>query len=166
MESENVSDQNPPDPIIYSGRTGEWDDYQERLFDIFQQTVVNGKLIFLGLPVKVRWFEPFKGKHFTFWHLISEGEKESERTPDLRRCERIGWIQWCINNYESHPDIVYGVDEYSSQEKDYRIWYEKGGYLIVLSKRNGYFLLKTAYLPRPRKVMQLQKDFATRKKKS
>ena len=27
----------------------------------------------------------------TFWHMISLGKVESERTPELRRCERVSW---------------------------------------------------------------------------
>ncbi|MNH30689.1 hypothetical protein D3C79_909980 [compost metagenome] len=32
-----------------------------------------------------------QGKEATFWHMISEGNDEAERLPDLRRCERIRW---------------------------------------------------------------------------
>lgn len=31
------------------------------------------------------------GKEATFWHMIQEGRIEEDRTPDIRRCERIRW---------------------------------------------------------------------------
>ena len=42
-----------------------------------------------------------KGKGYAFWHVISEAPQsnnrnESERIPNLRRCERIRWIAWAI----------------------------------------------------------------------
>ena len=37
------------------------------------------------------------GKEATFWHMISSGESESERIPDLHRCERIRWPYVIIN---------------------------------------------------------------------
>jgi len=32
-----------------------------------------------------------QNKEATFWHMIQEGSVESERIPDIRRCERIRW---------------------------------------------------------------------------
>lgn len=40
------------------------------------------------------------GKHFGFWRVISDGELEDDRLPDLRRCERITWIAYLIANVE------------------------------------------------------------------
>ena len=39
-------------------------------------------------------------KPFTYWHLISEGEVEWDRKPDIRRCERIAWARDILNNAE------------------------------------------------------------------
>lgn len=144
--------------------SGEWDQYQEAIFKVFQDTIVNGNPTFLGLPVKPKWFEPYKGKHFTFWHLISEGEKEDERTPDLRRCERIGWIKWVLDNCGSHPGICFWEEKRKRGSKDYIIWYEKGNYVVILSKRSYGFLLKTAYCPKPHKIATLKRESGKTKK--
>jgi hypothetical protein len=69
-----------------------WKAFLEAIYLIFEQTLANGGLRFQGLPVKCRYHPPYNGKHSSFWHLMSEGKVEDERTPDLERCARISWI--------------------------------------------------------------------------
>jgi len=142
METEEGEDniETPPELFVLSG---DWELYEKALFKIFKDTIVEGKLDFLGMPVRTRWLPSSKGKHFTFWHLISEGEKEEERIPNLRRCERLKWVAWVLDNYNIHPKI----DHWPNRRKgsrNYVVWYNEE-YAVILTKRNGYFLLKSAY---------------------
>lgn len=141
MATEEIDNQQPPEIFEFPG---DWQPYEDALFKIFQDTIVNDSLTFLGLPIKTRYFEPTKGKHFTFWHIISEGEKETERTPDMRRCERISWIAWVIKNHETHSNISYWESKRKSS-KNFVIWYEEGQFAVVLSKRSTKFVLLSAY---------------------
>ncbi len=38
------------------------------------------------------------GKEYTFYHITHKGNIENDRTPELRRCERIGWARPVIEN--------------------------------------------------------------------
>lgn len=158
MEAEKIEDVMPPDIIVFSGNTAEWESYQDKLFNVFKATIIDNRLFFQGLPVNPRRFPETRGKHFTFWHLISEGEKEDERTPDLRRCERIGWIAWVIKNHGNHPDISSWENRRGSS-KNIVVWYEKGEFAVFLGKRNGYFLLLSAYpIMQEKRIRAFQRD--------
>ena len=142
MEPKEINNQTPPELVIFSG---EWEPHQEALFQIFKKAFLDNTVQFQGLPVRIKKHPAYKEKHFAFWHLISEGEKEEERTPDMRRCERLPWVSWVIENCEKCSDISCWENKRGSQ-KHAVIWYEKENYVVILAKRKGYFLLKTAYL--------------------
>jgi hypothetical protein len=74
---------------------------------------------------------------------LQEGRVEDDRPPDLRRCERIRWVRWAIENAPTHAEI----DEWQntrSTEVNTLLWYREE-YLVVLAQRRDYWLLKTAY---------------------
>jgi hypothetical protein len=159
--SQQVDGQNPPDLILFSG---DWDTYQESLYQVFQDTICNANLTFQGLRVSIKRHPEYKEKHFTFWHITSEGEKEEERTPDIRRCERIAWVNWIITNCDKHSGISYWENKRGSQ-KHVVIWCEEHSYAVVLAKRNGYFLLKTAYHVSNRRADTFRKERGQSQKK-
>ncbi len=136
-----TSNTNPPELFLF---TGDWETYQEALYQIFLNRICKGGLTFRGLAVSVKRQPEYKGKHFAFWHLISEGEREEDRTPDLRRCERIGWVNWLISNCGKDSNISCWENKRKGQIHIV-IWCEIQEYAVILAKRNGYFLLKTAY---------------------
>lgn len=144
MATEETNGLNPPDLLIFSGEGEKWKKYEDDLFAIFKSTIADGELKFQGLPVNPRRFPEEKGKHFTFWHLITEGDTESERTPDLRRCERIGWVAWIIRNCGTSPDITFWESKRGTA-RNFVLWYEKGQFAVILSKRSRYFILLSAY---------------------
>lgn len=148
---------NPPDLIIFSGT--DWNDYENRIYDIYLNTVARANLVFLGLPVKVKYRPNTKNKGYGFWHLISESpsqnnRNENDRIPDFRRCERIKWIAWCIQNAES-PGFSYWENS-RGRETHIVIWAENHDFVVILARRctqDGFkfYLLKTAYPIRERK---------------
>src|ERR1035437_1477446 len=102
MEAEEVNNSQPPEIIGFSGQ---WDPYEEILFGIFKADFLDKTVRFQGLPVRIKKHPTSKEKPFAFWHLISEGEKEEERIPDFRRCERLPWVSWIIENCGKNEDI-------------------------------------------------------------
>jgi len=68
---------------------------------------------------------------------------EDDRTPDLRRCERIRWVRWMIENGVAHPEI-HEWQNTRGTEVNTLLWYREE-YLVVLAQRRDYWLLKTAY---------------------
>ena len=77
-----------------------------------------------------------------------------DREVNFRRCERIGWIPHILNNYND-PQIICWERDY---DKNTVLWLKKDCYMIVLSKRKNYYLLKTAYYHRRSKVKSNLRD--------
>ena len=123
---------------------GDWEKYVEELYEIYLREIVNGDLKFNGLPVRCRYHPETRGKGFGFWHVIQSGRIEEERLPDLRRCERIRWISWMIKHAHK-DDRISWWEEKRGRNKDILLWLESEDYLVVLTMRRGYLLLKTAY---------------------
>jgi hypothetical protein len=93
---------------------------------------------FRGDPVKVRYMPESKRKGYGFWHLISEApdqgnRDEDERIPDLRRCERVRWVAWCIQN--AHEAGFSWWENERGRETHVVIWAEEHDFAVVLAKR-------------------------------
>ncbi|MBA4721266.1 MAG: hypothetical protein H2067_09085 [Alcanivorax sp.] len=134
-----------------------WEDYENYIYQIFMDTVVNGRLRFQGCPVKSQYRPETNGKGFSFWHLISEGKKEEERTPDFRRCERVRWFSWLIENAAT-CDALCWWENRRGTATHIVIWHEAEKFAVVLAKRNGYFLIKTAYVVKSGRERAFRKE--------
>ena len=147
----------PPGLVPFSGFGGDWKAYEAALDRIFREEIAGGGLRFRGLPVQCRRLPESGGRWAAFWHLVQEGRAEEGRTPDLRRCERIRWIGWAIENAATHP----AIDEWRNTrrgEANTLLWYDED-YLVVLTRRRGYWLLKTAYCTERRgRIEQLRRE--------
>jgi len=156
---------NPPDLLPFTGYL-DWSDYEDNIYRIYLETVAHARLLFLGEPVKVRFNPTTKRKGYGFWHLISEApsqdnRNEDDRVPDLRRCERVRWVAWCIQNAGAA-----GFSWWENQrwgETHVVIWAEAYDYAVMLGKRDTtegvrYYLLKTAYCLRPHNVRKFEKE--------
>lgn len=145
-----VDDSDPwlPNLILLSDHGGSWRDYIDAVHAAFQRDFVTSRPLFLGYPVGYRRDPIYDGKEAGFWHCTSEGQNEDDRTPDFRRCERIGWVRAIIENANAP-----GIDMWSkrhSGETRTLIWYREE-FLIVLALRSNrttrseYYQLITAY---------------------
>lgn len=124
---------------------GNWVTYIETVYQVYTDTILNSGLAINNIPVRPRYTPETQGKEFGFWHVTSEGELEEEREPDLRRCERIRWLEWTIKNFSQYAEISHWKERKGSN-LDIVIWIESEQYVVVLSERRDYWLLKTAYL--------------------
>jgi hypothetical protein len=144
-----------------------WRVYLEVLYGIYQHTLAQGKLTFRGCRVSCRRIPESKSKHFAFWHLIQEGFPEEERTPDLERCRRMLWVSWVVQNAEGNPLIRVFPQTPRHGEKPWALWLFNHDYAVILAERNGYYLLKTAFVIKPHKHGELERDWqATQKGKN
>lgn len=132
-----------PNIIKLNDFNGDWNLYLEAVYKSFLDNVVNYDLRFRGKVVSYRRTPMIHGKSHGFWHIIQEGKKEEERTPDLRRCERIPWIKYIIEN-EKNSDDIQVWENSNNRQKNTLLWF-KEEYLVILSKRKNVQLLKTAY---------------------
>lgn len=86
-----------PSLIKFDDYDGNWEEYENALYSIFRSTFIENKQYFQGKPVGIFTDKMYHGKEKTFWHVISEGKNEFNRIPEMRRCERITWIESFIN---------------------------------------------------------------------
>ena len=138
-----------PDLLPLEDFNGDWEAYVEELHCIFIREIARAGILFRNREVSCLRRPETEGRWKSFWHLIQKGSIEDERTPDFRRCERLRWVPWVINNAGVHPEI----DEWSNKRKretNTLLWYREE-YLVVLShkvvpsQKKDFWLLKTAY---------------------
>lgn len=129
-----------PELILFGG---DWNDYIEQLYAIFRQDFVDSSPSFNNRRFAMKKHPVYKEKEATFWHLISEGKIEEERTPDFRRCERICWPRSIIETGQLH-DIKIWKNQRQGKTRVI-LALEDFSYIVVLDERVEYYLLWTAY---------------------
>lgn len=136
---------------------GDWSAYETALYAVFVKDIITHNLQFRGVRVGARRMPEHDRKWACFWHLISEGHVEDDRTPDLRRCEHLPLIRWVIENADATQSI--DVWEQTRQrERNWVLWYDEY-YLIILAQRGDYLLLKTAFCTEPaHRVQKFRKE--------
>lgn len=80
-----------PDLVLFEDFDGDWGKYLDVIYAYFKKDFADSQPVFRGKRLGLKRHPLSQGKEATFWHMISEGENEDERLPDLRRCERIRW---------------------------------------------------------------------------
>ena len=135
---------NPLPKFILFSDFKQWEPYLDWLYKYYLDEIVNAELTFQGSPIRYRFIPMTDGKGFGFWHLISEGEDEEKRLPSLERCERLRWIKWMIQESDSNPDILF-YESRRGSSTNLILWNQTIHYVVILGKRNGYYLLVSAY---------------------
>lgn len=132
-----------PGLVLLENYNGDWNQYLNSIYEIFKSDFINSTCKYRGIIVAIKKHPKINNKEATFWHLISSGEIENDRIPDLRRCERIRWPKPII---EKVPDKEIKVwQNKRGGETRLCIWLENAEYLVVLAERKNYLLLWTAY---------------------
>ena len=148
-----------PELVLLEDYGGDWHTYVEAIYALFRAEYVEEAVQFQGLRVTVKRHPEISGKCATFWHLVSEGEIEAERLPDLRRCERILWTRSIIEN-SSGTYVKVWENTRRGGERRICLWLEDTEYLVVLACRNGYYLLWTAYcVTQTRQKKRLEREY-------
>jgi hypothetical protein len=132
-----------PDIITLEEFGGNWEKFFAAVYDYFHQDFVTSKPYFRGKRLGLKRHPEYMGKSATFWHMISEGSQESERTPDLRRCERIRWPK-AIIEHDVDPMIKVWAEQRQGSNRIH-LWFEMQGYLVVIDDRGDYMLPWTAF---------------------
>ncbi len=140
---------------------GSWELYSEAVHKEFIKDFVESKPIYEGKPIFVRYEPSYKLKGATFWHLVSEGTEESERIPDLRRCERIRWPRAIIENATSDDIKVWETTRTWKGQKQRRINFALDGfdYLVVIADSRNFDLVTAYPVERSHSREKLRKEF-------
>lgn len=135
----------PPDLLPFSG---DWSTYETVIYAAFLESFVHSNIQFRGWRVTAQFRPETNGKGYSFWHTISEAptqknRNEDDRIPNLRRCERILWISWVIENAggEGFP----WWENTRGRDTHVVIWAREHDFAVILAKRRDYYMLKTAY---------------------
>ncbi len=131
-----------PDLIYLNDYGGNWKKYIDYVFSVFYADFIQSQPKLENKWVRCRRDPLFDGKEAGFWHCTSDGPDESNRIPDLRRCERIGWVKAIIENCNS-DDILFWKAKRKAEVR-VKLWFNEE-YLVVLGARNKVFQLITAY---------------------
>jgi hypothetical protein len=135
-----------PKLILFEDHRGRWDLYIESIYNRYLQDFVERKVYFRSTHVFVRFEPSYELKGATFWHIISEGKEESERQPNIRRCERIGWPRAIIENPSSDVKIYETIRSWKGQQqKRINFILNDFSYLVVLAINGKRIDLVTAY---------------------
>lgn len=153
-----------PPIVLLRDSAGDWGKYVDVLYDIFKKDFIISQPKYVGQKVFIRLKPIEKGKAATFWHIISEGIVETERIPDLRRCERIKWPRAIIENNDKQE-----VKVWESKKNGGRLYLfmqvNDENYLVVLRKGRNFLLLLTAFIvDRTHQINKLLKEYTLYKK--
>lgn len=132
-----------PDLLYLQDYSGNFTDFFNAVYAIFESHFINSHPIFQGIDVYAQKKPLVNGIHKTFHHITSEGEVEEERTPDIRRMERIRFPKFVIENCPHQELLIWK----NKRGRDTRvlIFNATEGYLVVLTERKGFNLFWTAY---------------------
>lgn len=129
---------------------GNWGRYLDALHQRFLTDFVESKPDWLGKDVRLKRHPEHDGKSATFWHMISEGSTEADRTPDMRRCERIAWPRPIMDEFDdadpgTTPCRVLWWTELRGTETRYHLAPDDFSYVVVVADRGAFVLPWTAY---------------------
>lgn len=163
--SADTSNAYPPEwlPPVIDFNAHQWDAFLELTYAIFQKDFVHSKPKFFGIPMRLKRHPVINGKEATFWHFISEGEIESERTPDIPRASRIPWVRPIIENADKFKALstrVYWWKTRRRNETRYLLALPDFSHVIVIADRGDYTLPWTHYpVLQEHRKRKLRKEF-------
>ena len=141
-----VSREHLPELIYLEDYNGNYQLFIDAVYAVFERDFINHKTTFGSHQLKMKYHPAFQERAYTFYHMTHEGSIETERTPDLRRCERMPWARPTIENVEK-----YGI-RFWEQERNGKhrvcIWLDTDdgdNYFVILDVRKTFVLLWTAF---------------------
>ncbi|MHB8336761.1 MAG: hypothetical protein ACYC49_11085 [Ignavibacteriaceae bacterium] len=126
---------------------GDWNKYIESVYATFVNDFVNSKPLFRGTRLRLKSHPFVDGKEYTFYHFTHKGDIENERTPDLRRCERIHWAKPTIEKCDKWKIKIWPQKRHGKDRLC--IWLElenEPDYIVILDMRRDYILPWTAFV--------------------
>ena len=149
-------------PLEICSDLANWKLYEDQIYEMFLNDFVNSQTFYIDDPVKIKKYPVIDGREEAFWHVTCQDySHKHERSPDLRRCERIRWIRKLIENNDCNQEeciFCDGIKVWNEADNKNRIHilFENERYMVVLEPRNNYYLLITAFY--------FDQDHALRKK--
>jgi hypothetical protein len=154
-----------PGLIFLADYDGDWERFLDALYEVFRADFVENMPAYRGRRLALKRHPMTNGKEATFWHMVSEGDREEDREIDLRRCERIRWPRPIIEHADE-PTIKVWANRRKGENR-ICLWLEEQEYLVILADRRGYLLPWTAYpVTQPHRKRKLQKEYEEFRRKT
>lgn len=122
--------------------------YIDAVYEVFFEDFINHEAFFGSKKLMLKSNPRFQNRAYTFYHMTHKGENEDERTPDLRRCERIGWAKPCIENVDLWSLKFWRQSRKRSENRVCILLdvEDDHDYFVVLEVRETYVFLWTAFV--------------------
>lgn len=140
---------------------GDYHSYINAIFEVFDKDFNKHKTKFGSHTLNYKYHVAFQNRAYTFYHMTHKGNVETERIPDLRRCERMPWARPTIERAEE-----FNLKFWESERKGKSrvcIWLDVSNgddYFVILEVRKECVLLWTAfYADYSHEVRKKQKEY-------
>lgn len=138
---------------------GDYLKYESVVYETFYNTFECKKFYWNNKPIYQKKHPLYKEKSGTFWHIVSSGNVEEERLPDLRRYERIAWPAYILEMCEECLELRVWKNKRGGKTR-VLLWCVKEDYLVVLDERKEFYLFWTAYpIERKHTREKLRKEY-------
>jgi len=153
-----------PGLVLLQNSGGEWEEYLSVLYEWFKNDFIATQPVWPDKRMALKRKPLYQDKECTFWHFIQEGPVESERLPDIQRCERIRWPRKIIDRFSGvkpfQEDTVVWWKNKRRGEKRFVLAVQNFTYIVVVADRGSYVLPWTAYvIEREPSRLKLQKEY-------
>jgi hypothetical protein len=125
---------------------GNYTSYIDAVYEVFKRDFIDHQTSFGSNCLRLKHHPEYQDRAYTFYHMTHEGKDEQNRTPDLRRCERMPWARPTIETFPPHE--VRFWEQIRSGHHRICIWLEideRENYYVVLDVRKTFVLLWTAF---------------------
>ena len=132
-----------PNLILLEDYSGNFALYNNAVYAVFVNDFIKNRPEFRGKKLGLKKHPVIDGKEYTYYHFTHSGNIETERIPDIRRMERIGYPKPIIDFSENEKIKVWRNKRGTSER--ILLLHEEEKYLVILEDRKDYILPWTAY---------------------
>lgn len=134
---------NLPDLIKLENFGDDFQLFEEEVYKAFKECFIDNRPSYRGCRVGLKRMPLRNGREATYYHMVTEGEDENNRSFAKDRMERIRWPAFIIDN--STDNVLYVWNNIRSGQLNILMYHHKESYLVVLRIRKDYLLPWTAY---------------------
>ncbi|MFQ7667777.1 MAG: hypothetical protein ACLRJ3_16010 [Thomasclavelia ramosa] len=134
-----------PKIVTLEDFNGDYIRYEQEIYNLFSKDFINRNIYFKGTQISHKKYPKHKGMSATFWHIVTNGDNETNREPNLRRYETICYPAFIIEECSNYCSNVLIWENIRKGKTRILIYCTTLRYLVVLDKRTDYILFWTSY---------------------
>ena len=139
--------QSLPELVCLNDYGGNYQSYIDAVYAIFERDLIVNRPKFGSNRLSLKSEPFFQQRSYSFYHFTHKGEVEVERIPDLRRCERIGWVKPTIENSEEWNLKFWEQSRNGKSRVCIQLSVEDDvDYYVILDVHVRYILIWTAFV--------------------